>query len=76
MSKSKRLDLEECTWCNFPIVDCRCHYRECKAYLSRINCVDRDGVEYWQYDENNCNCEEIEQKKEEQEKIKDQWGSK
>lgn len=63
LSDTDRLDLEECFGCNFPIVDCRCHYRNCKAYESKQKVSDKKGNEFWEWDEDNCNCDEIEVRK-------------
>jgi len=60
MSKPERRDLEECMWCNNPIIDCRCHYNDCN-YLKT-------------FDDEDCNCEEIGNEIEEIEKKKMEWN--
>lgn len=55
-AKIERRDLEECVWCNHPIIDCRCHYNECKFYQT--------------FDNEDCNCEEMDKEREGLEKMK------
>jgi len=53
---TERRDLEECIWCNHPIIDCRCHYRNCKFYQTN--------------DDEDCNCDEFDKQAEQSEKLK------